>query len=114
MIDPSFQEVNRLFVLLFENEGDRKVHMGYYLRKTEIKVMVDGKTLLISRVKNNIRTFDNIRKISTGQGDDYTTGYLLDYNYLKKYCKLIAIDSSKQQELDFDPKATNKLILLEI
>ena len=93
MIDPSFQEVIRLFVLLFENEGDRKVHMGYYLRKTEIKVMVDGKTFLISRVKNNIRTFDNIRKTSTGQGDDYTTGYLLDYNYLKKYCKLIAIDS---------------------
>ena len=48
---------------------------------------------------------DNIRKIATGQGDDYTTECLLDYNYFKKHYRLIAIDLSKQQKLDVDPKA---------
>ena len=54
LIDPSFQAVNRLFVLLFENEGDRKVHTGYYLAKVEMKdniIMTDDKTFLISRLK---------------------------------------------------------------
>ena len=50
-------------------------------------------------------TYDNIRKMSIGQRDDYTTGCLLDYNYFKKYYKMIAIDLSKQQELDSDPEA---------
>ena len=55
-------------------------------------------------IKNDCRTYGNIQKIATGQGDDYTTGCLLDYPYFKKY-KLIAIDLSKQQKLDADPKA---------
>ena len=54
-------------------------------------------------IKNDWRTYGNIQKIATGQGDDYTTGCLLDYPYFKKY-KLIAIDLSKQK-LDADPKA---------
>ena len=73
LIDPNFQGVNRLFALLSENEGDRKVHTGYYLPKVEIKdynFMVDGQNVFDKLVKNNIRTYDNIRKISTGQGDD--------------------------------------------
>ena len=48
------------------------------------------------------------------QGDDYTTGFLLDYPYFKKYCKMIAIDSRKQQALDTDPKAMQQIILMEI
>ena len=55
-------------------------------------------------VKNNLITYDSIQKIATGQGDDYTTGCLLDYNYFKDYYKIIAIDFSKQQTLDADPK----------
>ena len=77
------QGVNRLFVLSFENEGDRKVHTGYYLPKVEIKnynVMIDGKNVFDQPVKSDMRTYDNIRKIATGQVDDYTTGCLLDYN----------------------------------
>ena len=54
-------------------------------------------------VKNSMKTYDNIRKIATGQGDDYKTGWLLDYNYFKEY--MIAINFSKQQTLDADPKA---------
>ena len=48
-------------------------------------------------------------KITVGQGDDYTTGYLLDYTYFKKYYKMVAIDLSKQQVLDADPKAIQQI-----
>ena len=51
------------------------------------------------------KTYENIRKIPVGQGDDNTTGCLLDYSYLKENYKLIAIDLSEQQELDVDPRA---------
>ena len=60
-------------------------------------------------VKNNKVTYENIRKIATGQGDDYTTGCLLDYTYFKKYYKMIAVDLSKQQALDADPKAIQQI-----
>ena len=68
LIDPSFQRVNRIFVLLFENEVDRKVHTGYYLPKVEIKdyiVMIDAKNFFEQPVKSDLRTYDNVRKIST-------------------------------------------------
>ena len=67
--------------------------------------MIDGQTFSIQSVKNNLVTSDNIRKITTGQGDDYTTGCLLDYNYFNNYYKMISIDLSKQQSFDADPKA---------
>ena len=51
-----------------------------------------------------MRIYDNIRKIATGQGDDYTTGCLLYYPSFKDHYKMIAIDLSKQQALDADPK----------
>ena len=56
-------------------------------------------------VKNNLRAYDSIRKIATGQGDDYTTGCLLDNNYFKIY----RVDLSKQQALDADPKAIQQI-----
>ena len=109
LIEPSFQGVHRPFVLSFENEGDRKVHTGYYLPKVEIKhynIMIDGINFFDQPVKNHIITYDNIRKISTGQGDDYTTGCLLDYNYFKEHYKMIAIDLSK---LDSYPNVIQKI-----
>ena len=60
-------------------------------------------------VKNNIKTYENIRKITTGQGDDYTTGCLLDYNYFKTYYQIIAIDLSKQHALDADPNKKQQI-----
>ena len=53
------------------------------------------KTLLIKQQKNDKVTYENIRKITIGQGDDYTTGCLLDYIYFKKYYKMIAIDCNR-------------------
>ena len=63
------------------------------------------KTFFDQPVKHDIRKYDNMRKVSTSQGDDYTAGCLLDYNYFEEHYKMIAIDLSKQQELDSDPKA---------
>ena len=56
-------------------------------------------------INNNFKTYGNIRKIATGRGDDYTAGCLLNYIYFRKYYKMIAVDLSKQQALDTDPKA---------
>ena len=67
--------------------------------------MIDGKIFFDQQNKNDIKTYDNAQKIKTVQGDDYTTGCLLDYNYFKKHYKMIAKDLSKQQALDADPKA---------
>ena len=107
LIDPGFQGVNRLFVLSFDEDDGRKSHRQYYLTTLEIKdynVVTDGRNFFNQSIKNDLKTYDNIRKIATGQGDDYTAGCLLDYPYFKKYYKLIALDLSKQQKLDADSK----------
>ena len=112
LIGPSFQVLNRLFVLSFENENDRTVHTKYYLPTVEIKdynVMIDAKNFFDQSVKSSVKTYDNIRKPATGQGDDYTTGCLLDYNSFNNYYKMIAIDLSKQQAFDADLKAIQKI-----
>ena len=71
--------------------------------------MINGKNVFDQPVKNYKVTYENIRKIAIGQRDDYTTGSLLDYTYFKKYYKMIAIDLSKQQALDADPRAIQKI-----
>ena len=112
LINPSFQGVKGLFVLSFENENDRTSHSTYYLPKVEIKyynVMIDSKNVFDQPINSNIKTYENIRKISTGQGDDYTTGCLLDCSYFKDHYKMIAIDLSKQQALDTDPRAIQQI-----
>ena len=71
--------------------------------------MIDGKNVFDQPINDMIKTYENIRKITIGQGDDYTTGCLLDYTYFKKYYKMIAVDLSKQQALDADPKAIQQI-----
>ena len=71
--------------------------------------MIDGKIFFDQPVKNVKVTYENIRKTAIGQGDDYTTGCLLDYTYFKKYYKMTAVDLSKQQALDADPKAIQQI-----
>ena len=108
LVQPSFQGVNRLFVLAFENDTQRTSHFGYYLPNLEItdyNVMINRENFFDQPVKNNKVTYENIRKIATGHGDDYTTGCLLDYPYFKDSYKMIAIDLAKQQALEADPRA---------
>ena len=71
--------------------------------------MTDGKNFFDQPINSMTKTYENIRKIATGQGDDYTTGCLLDYSYFKENYKMIAIDLSKQQALDADPRAIQQI-----
>ena len=111
LVEPSFKGINRLFVLAFENDDDRTSNDEYYLPTVEIKdyVVINGENFFDQPIKNNKVTYDNIRKIATGQGDDYTTGCLLDYPYFANTYKMIAVDLSKQQALDADPRAIQKI-----
>ena len=112
LVEPSFQGVNRLFVLAFEGDNNRTAHNSYYLPTVEIKdynIMINGENFFDQPMKNNKVTYDNIRKIATGQGDDYTTGCLLDYSYFADTYKMIAVDLSKQYTLDADPRAIQQI-----
>ena len=94
-VKPSFQGVNRHFVLVFENDAQRTSNKRYYLRNVETKdynVIINGKNVFDQSIKNNKITYESIRKTATGQGDDYITGCLLDYPYFKESYKKIPID----------------------
>ena len=71
--------------------------------------MIDGKNFFDQPLKNDKVTYENIRKIAIGRGGDYTVDCLLDYIYFKNYCKMIAVNLSKQQALDADPKAIQQV-----
>ena len=102
-------------MLAFEDDNDNDWRISNnrdYIPHVEIKdynVIIDGKNFFGQPVKNDKVTYENIWKITIGQGDDYTAGCLLDYTYFKKYYRMIAIDLSKQQVLDADPKAIQQI-----
>ena len=101
MIDPIFTNVNRLFVLSFENENDRTSFSECYVPKVEIKeftVLINGKPFLGIPVKNKEEAYEAISE--TSKNNDYTTGCLLDYEYFKDPYRLIAIVLSKRIELE--------------
>ena len=101
LIDPTVTNVNRLFVLLLENEDDRTSFLKYYIPKVEIKdfnVLIDGKPFFEIPVKNKEEAYEGTIEMS--KNNDYTTGNLLDYKYFSKHYKLITIDLSKQIELE--------------
>ena len=96
LIEPSLQGVNKIFVLAFENDAQRTSNKRY-LPNVEIKHYNDRifrNKFFNQPVKNNKITYENVRKIATGQGDDYKTGCLLDYTYFKNICKIIAVDKA--------------------
>ena len=100
-INPTFIKVNRLLVLLFENENDRTSFSKYYVPNVQIKdfnVLIDGQSFFDMPIKNEEEPCEQI--IEMGRNNDYTTGNLLDYEYFSKHYKLIAIDLSKQIELE--------------
>ena len=102
LIDPTFDNVNKLFVLSFENEDDRTSYYKYYVPSVEIKdynVLIDGNAFFEFPVKNLGETYEKIIQI-TDHSRYYTRGNLLDYEYFKEHYKLIAIDLSKQIELE--------------
>ena len=119
--------MNRLFVLAFNNTTEdvagnpinntanrvqRESHRKYFLPRVDItnyNVLIDGRNFHDQPINDQIKKYDEIRKIAIGKGDDYTTSCLLDYQYFKDHYQLIAVDLSKQKELDPDPKADQKI-----
>ena len=71
--------------------------------------MINGENVFDQPIINKKGTYENIRKIETSQGDDYTTSCLLDYPYFKDSYKMIAVDLRKQQIIDNDPKAIQQI-----
>ena len=71
--------------------------------------MIDGRNVFDQPINSMNKTYENIRKIATGKGDDYTTGCLLDYPYFKENYKMIAIDLSRKNELDADSRAIQQI-----
>ena len=102
MINPTFNKFNRLFFLSFGNEDDRTSFSKYYTPKVEKKkdfnVFIDGKSFFDVPVKNKEETYE--KNIEISKNNDYTAGNLLDYEYFSNHYELIAIDLSKQIELE--------------
>ena len=117
LLDASFQGVKRLFVLAYDNTGDNPVtadsHKRYFLPRKKINnynIEIDGRNFYDQPINDSIKQYDEVRKVSTGQGDDYTTGCLLDFAYFEKNYRLIAADLSKQKALDADPRVILQII----
>ena len=126
-LDASFQGVRRLFVLDFNNtEGtipnnpinntanrlERNSHRKYFFPRVNItnyNVLIDGRNFYNQTINDLIKQYDEIRKIATGQGDDFTTGCLLDFQNFKDQYNLIAIDRNKQKELDPDSRSIQQI-----
>ena len=126
-LDASFQGVRRFLVLVFNNatvnEDNNSInntanrvlrnsHTKYFLPRVNItnyNVLIDERNFYDQPINDLIKQYDKIRKITTGQVDDYTTGFSLDYQYFKDHYNLIAIDLSKQKELDADSKVIQQI-----
>ena len=74
--------------------------------------IINGKNYFDQPIQADIKRYEKIRKLTTEQGEDYTTGCLLDYDYIKNQYRLIAVDLSTQQELDADPKTIQQIELV--
>ena len=117
-LNASFQGVRRLFVLAFCNtdNGAKKVERNspakYFLPRVNItnyNVLIDGRHFYNQPINDLAKQYDEIRKTATGQGDDYTTGCLLNYQYFKCHYNLITDDLSKQKKLDDDSTAIQQI-----
>ena len=112
----SIPGVKKLFVLAYGKENDDATengHRKYFLPRMKIKnynIEIDIRNLYDQSINDLIKQYEEIRKISRGQGDDYTTVCLLDYVYFKDDFRLITADLSKQKALDPDAKAIQQII----
>ena len=102
-----------LFLLMITNQTIMKflliLSKNIFFQKNH-NIEIDGRNFYDQPINDSIKQYDEIRKISTGQGDDYTTGCLLDFAYFEKNYRLIAVDLSKQKALDADSRAIQQII----
>ena len=107
-----------MFVLAYDNTaGDNQVSVDSYkkyflprVKKENYSIEIDGKNFDDQPINDSIKHYDGTKKISTGQGDDYTTGCLLEFAYFENNYKLIAVDLSKQKALDTGSRAIQQII----
>ena len=110
-LDLSFQGVNRIFVMTYNRVDGQPTRNGqkkYYLPRISLNkynVIIDGINFYDNPIESDIEKYRELKKVMIGKGKDYTTGSLLDFNYFLKHYKLVAVDLSKQKELDADPRA---------
>ena len=114
MLDASFQGVKKLFALAFNNttvdvannpinstnNSWKSSHRKHFLPRADItnfNVLIDSRNFYDQPIGDQIKKYDEIRKIASRQGDDYTTGCLLDYQYFKDHYQLITVDLSKKE-----------------
>ena len=96
-LQSNFVGVTRFFILVYSNQnGNAKIFKAkrYYLPKVGIdnyNVIINGKNFYNQPIDSNIKRYEEVRKITTGQGEDYTTGCVLDYDYIKNHYRLIAV-----------------------
>ena len=94
------------------NQPSRDGRRKYYLPRIDLNkynVIIDGQNFYDNPIESDIEKYRELKKVMIGKGEDYTTGSLLDYNYFKKHYKLVAVDLSKQKELDAVPRAIQKI-----
>ena len=97
--------------MAYNSANDQLTRNGrrkYYLPRIDLnkyKVIIDGRNFYDNPIESDIEKYRELKKVMIGRGEDYTTGSLLDYKYFKKHYKLVAVDLSKQKELDADPRA---------
>ena len=114
-LDPSFQGVNRLFDMAYNRANGQPTRNGqqkYYLPRIDLEkynVIIDGRNFYDNTIESDIEKYRELKKVMTGKGEDYTTESLLDFNYFDKHYKLVAVDLSKQKELDADPSAIQQI-----
>ena len=114
-LDPSFRGVNRFFLMAYnreDGEPTRDDKQRYYLPRIDLNkynVIIDGQNFYDNPIESDIEKYKELKKVMIGKGEDYATGSLLDYNYLNKHYKLVAVDLSKQKELDADPRAIQQI-----
>ena len=112
LLDAKIPGVNRLFVAGFPNAPIRSSHRQYFLPSLNINdynVLIDGRNFYDQNISNNFKKYEELRKVMTGRGEDYTTGSLLDYDYWKTNYKLIFCDLSKQKVLHSNPKVNQQV-----
>ena len=94
------------------NQPTRNDQQKYYLPRIDFKkynVIIDGRNLYDNTVESDIEKYRELKKVMIRKGEDYTTGSLLDYYYFNKHYKLVAVDLSKQKDLDADPRAIQQI-----
>ena len=114
-LDPSFQGANRLFVMACNRANGHPTRNGqqkYYLPRIDLEkynVIIDGRNFYDNPIESDIEKYRELKKVIIGKGEGYTKGSLLDFNYFDKHYKLVAVDLSKQKELDADPRAIQQI-----